>query len=657
MASRIRSWANTMSLSTETHVLKIRRFGNYEIIRKLGRSMTDVYLALDPEKNQRVVLKLIEQSRDRATQILIEAERRGAQIQKQLRELDPRILEIYEIGEQSGCFYVTMEFFEGSSVAELIETERRLDPVRAARYAIEVLSQLQTLHSFVSDVDGRRRAVVHGDIKPSNIQIGANGEVRLLDFGIAKMITYTQNLTRHNLGSPTYCSPERLAKAQVDAQSDLWALAVSLYEMVAGMPPYQAASTRKLETLIQSRRPPRALPESCPPRLRAILFKALAADIQRRYASTKEFTADLRAFLENRRTVAEDENLPSWDANETIQTTAPVKPGAMNRAAMNLEKLRRTAISGNSRVVAAALFFGLIVAMTVTLFYRFREESRPLREGTKETSAAQIESDWRLYKWIERENSFLGQFSPAYGLASPMRANLLAAAGAVIDAYRNSSDPALTDFDWSRARLALNYALQLDPADTEARGELALCDGYINLIGNPKLPGAQRSETEFQLAAADLPRSPDPHLGLARLYVYVSRNAGLALGQFSEAERRGFRLGPRELEQEADGYLYRAESELRQAGGAAVPMAEEDRWLRQAWDDLERARVLYEPLAGFSNVSAGLDHLYTDRKSQQQLRASLTAAQSAAWASAKQKPKSKPPARRKIVAPTGYGSN
>jgi len=202
--------------------------------------------------------------------------------------------------------------------------------------------------------------VVHGDIKPSNIQIGANGEVRLLDFGIAKMITFTQNLTRHNLGSPTYCSPERLAKAQVDAQSDLWALAVSLYEMVAGMPPYQAVSTRKLETLIQSRRPPRALPESCPPRLRAILFKALAADIHRRYASTVEFAADLRAFLENRRTVAEDENLPSWDANETIQTTPPQNLSATKLATLRLAKLRRTAFIGNSRMVAAALFFGLI---------------------------------------------------------------------------------------------------------------------------------------------------------------------------------------------------------------------------------------------------------------------------------------------------------
>jgi len=642
-------------------VIKIRRFGNYEIIRKLGRSMTDVYLALDPSKNLRVVLKLIEQSRDRATQILIEAERRGAQIQKQLRDVDPRILQVYEIGEQSGCFYVAMEHFEGSSVAQLLESERRLDPARAATYALEVLSQLQTLHSFLADVDGRRRAVVHGDIKPSNIQVGTDGSVRLLDFGIAKMITYTHNLTRHNLGSPTYCSPERLANAQVDPQSDLWALGVSLYEMVSGMPPYQAVTTRKLEALIQSRRPPRALPENCPPRLRAILFKALAADHQRRYPSAADFASDLRAFLDNRHTVATEERLPAWDANATIRKSPS---DSIRRLAVSIPRPRPAMIARISRPVAAGVLFGLLVAMPLTLFFKYRDESRPLRESSPGTtrSAAEIEADWNLYMRIERENRFLGTLSPAPGLAPALRANLLTVANAVIDAYRNSSDPALTDFDWSKARLTLSYALQLDPSDMEARGKLALCDGYLNLIENPKLPDAQRSETEFQMAAADLPRSPDPHLGLARFYIYVFRNAGLALGQFTEVERRGFRLGPRELEQEADGYLYRAEFELRQAGRAAsISNEEEDRWLHQSWDDLERARNLYEPLAGFSKVSAGLDQLYADRGQQQQLRAALVEAQAeaeaAAQAALRQKTKLKRPPHRKIVASMSDGDH
>src|SRR5215467_14188354 len=217
-------------------MLHDKRFGRYEILRKLGRSMTDVYLAIDEEAGRSVALKVIEESHDPATQLALEAERRGVLIQKQLREVDPRILEVYDYGEESGCFFVAMEYIEGRNISEIIQSEKRLDPARAARYARETLSQLERMHSFLTEIDGKKRAVVHGDIKPSNIQISAIDQVRLLDFGIAKVITATHSLTHHNLGSPSYCSPERLLKAQVDPHVDLWAVGVTLYEMVAGTP-------------------------------------------------------------------------------------------------------------------------------------------------------------------------------------------------------------------------------------------------------------------------------------------------------------------------------------------------------------------------------------------------------------------------------------
>src|SRR3981081_3214363 len=128
--------------------LHLKNFGKYEIIRKLGRSMTDVYLALDPELNRRVVLKIVEHSHDAFTQVVMEAERRGAAIQEQLHELDPRILGVYEYGEQNGCFFIAMEYVEGKSLGDILRAEQRLDPMRAARYAIEICSQLQTLHTF-----------------------------------------------------------------------------------------------------------------------------------------------------------------------------------------------------------------------------------------------------------------------------------------------------------------------------------------------------------------------------------------------------------------------------------------------------------------------------------------------------------------------------
>ena len=140
-------------------------------------------------------------------------------------------------------------------------------------------------------------------------QIGADDEVRLLDFGIAKVLTFTHSGTHLNLGSPGYCSPERLNRGQVDRHADLWAVGVTLYEMLAGSPPYQAADTRKLEQLIQSRRPPRALPVDCPSAMQEIVNKALAGDLHQRYVSAAAFENDLRLFLQQRPTVAVPDSL------------------------------------------------------------------------------------------------------------------------------------------------------------------------------------------------------------------------------------------------------------------------------------------------------------------------------------------------------------
>ena len=158
-----------------------------------------------------MVLKVVEHSHDPVTQTVLEAEKRRTAIQRQIHaDENSRILEVYECGEMENCFFVAMEYCEGRSLADILQSDRRIDPARAARYAAEVCSQLNTLHSFQAEIDGRKRATVHGDIKPANIQIDPRYRPHLIDFGIAKTITATHHLTAHNLGSPSYCSPERL---------------------------------------------------------------------------------------------------------------------------------------------------------------------------------------------------------------------------------------------------------------------------------------------------------------------------------------------------------------------------------------------------------------------------------------------------------------
>ncbi|MBV8071258.1 MAG: protein kinase [Acidobacteriaceae bacterium] len=612
-------------------MVQAEKFGKYEIVRKLSRSMTDVYLAHDTEMNRQVVLKIIEPSGDEFTQLAIEAESRGALIQRQLRCLDARILEVYEFGKFNGCFFVSMEYFEGRTLAEVLRIEHSLEPKRAARYAAEICDQLQTLHCFLSEIEGRKTAVVHGDIKPSNIQLSDAGELRLLDFGIAKAITQTHNLTRHNLGSPSYCSPERLSKAQVDQHSDLWAVGVSLYEMVAGSPPYQAEDTRKLENLIQSLRPPRALPPGCPDELKAIIGKALAGNLSQRYQSAESFKADLQAFIEDRPSVAALEPVPA-ESNETVErpNTAATKLANKQeppKQALPQRKLRSD--FGNVAVaLLAGMLAGLLLFMPVGYYYHVRSVTSRLRvrKDYAHEDMSLLNSEWNLYQTLKKRYSAVMRVWPALSLDTSVRANLVAAGDNILDTFRGSTDATLSDFDWAKARLCYQHALEISPSDPGLKGKLALCEGYANLSQHPRVPQALLSVTSFRQAESYLPRSPDPHLGLARVYVYALHNIGQAMAEFHEAQRLGYQSGPREAEEQADGFLFRAKWEFARARNSGDDKAQAAKWLELARADTRRARLLYEPIAGFSNVSTSLERVYQDENEESKLEtASLPA--------------------------------
>ena len=604
--------------------------------------MTDVYLAFDADTSRYAVLKIVEIASDSLTQMILEAERRGAELQRQLHGADSRVIEIYEYGEKEEYFFIAMQYIEGRTLAQILVEEKRIEPARAARFAAEILSQLAKLHSFTAEIDGERRSVVHADIKPANVQIGGDDEVRLLDFGIAKALTFTHNRTHLSLGSPSYCSPERLSRGQVDLQADLWAVGVTLYEMIAGTPPYQAEDTRKLEALIQSRRPPRALPPDCPSGLVAILNKALAGDLHLRYVSASAFESDLRLFLQDRVPIAETERRVAWRTNPTLEKPRIRIPervtnmaATVKRGVLKFKPDRAQRVASVLSILVAlcwGLFSGLLVCVPAGVYYRFWRDSGPLRRNVDYTRAGlpAINADWDLYQRIQRQNAFLGDFSPSARLGQPLRSNLLQAADEIIERYRISSDPAIRDFDWSKATACLDHALEMDRNDRTARGKLALANGYLNLIrADTEVGGAQQAtiqaaQANFQEAAKLLPRSPDPHLGLARVYVYSLKNMGRAVAEIGEAEHLGFQLGPREREEEADGYRFRATMELTQARRAhGKSSAAEERYLRLAHRDFELARELYEPIQGFSNVSLALRQVDDDDRARQELNDAL----------------------------------
>jgi len=541
------------------------KIGRYEIIRRLGKSMTEVYLAIDTVENRKVALKLVKSDGDPVTQLVLEAERRGAAIQKELHHVDPRMVEIYESGDLEGYFFVAMQYVEGRNLAEVLQSERTLDPYRAAVIALEICEQLAKFHSWESAPAGRA-SVVHGDIKPSNIHISPNDTVRLLDFGIAKTLRVDCNATTHNFGSPSYCSPERLTRSKVDQQSDLWAVGATLYEMLASVPPYQAENTRKLESLIRSKRPPRALPGSCPFPLRAIVTKALAPNAAQRYGSATGFQQDLQAFLEHRPPVAELDRRSNWSATATATLEAA-------RAALRKVTRAGGRVNRKLRLAGALAWFGAGMLLWVGGTYAWQLLQ------SRATAAA--------------STSALPAGIPNEGLSGLY----VSAAGRILESYRASADPWLYDFDWHKAEILLQRAVELGAAGDETLGRLALSRGYATLERLNGAPYSDRAAAqlrlqardEFTVAARNMPGDPGPHLALARVYVYSLPNVERAMSEFAAAGRLGATLGRREIEQQADAYRIRAEGELKSD-------------LHAALQDAITARSLYERIPGFDQA-------------------------------------------------------
>jgi serine/threonine-protein kinase len=554
--------------------------GHYEIVRRLGRSMTDVFLAVDTECGRKVALKLVPNDGGLVDKLVLEAERRGAAIQQELHRTDPRVVEVYEYGDVEGFFFIAMEFLEGRNLADILATEQAIDPARATVIALEVCEQLAVLHNSGATnpgcsclLGGTSAAVVHGDIKPSNIHLSPDQTVRLLDFGIAKTLRAGCDATVHQFGSPGYCAPERLDLSLVDPQSDLWALGATLYEMLAGVPPYQAENTGKLEGLIRSRRPPRALPSSCPAALRAIVIKALSPEPERRYRTAAAFQSDLQAYLEHKPTCAELERRARWSAGATLEAARD----ALRRITRTARDMRRR--GRRLKIAGAIAWFAAGMALWIggSLLWQ-TAHARPVAARPIPVRVVSPKPD--LDSWY------------------------IATATGIIESYAKAPQHYLSDFDWHKAEICLEGAVAVGAKDDHTQGLLALARGYATLErlgGHEYSPAAAaqlriQARDAFLTAARKRPADPKPHLALARVYVYSLPDADTAMKEFAAAERLGATLGPREIEEQADAYRIRALRELK-----SNP--------RQSRHDADTARTFYLHLSGFDQSATHLREL------------------------------------------------
>ena len=309
-----------------------REFGKYRILKLLPPGgMGRVYLAENSATGERIALKLIEQAAGLEDEEIVEAERRGARLQEHLCRIDPRIADVLCYGELDGFFYLEMEYIEGQDLAEVL-ARGPLGVPFAARIGRDLCETLHHAHSFSTQLDGHSYSgVVHGDIKPRNVRITPDGQVRVLDFGIAKALSSTRKFTENRFGSSQYSSPERLLTGDVDFSSDIWSVGVVLYEIVTGRPYFEGDSGARLENAIRNYRSHRPLPANLPSGFAAILRKALHPDPAERYQTAAEFAADLDSFLAGRRTAAETHPVSivsNDDPEKTRRTTGGSRCGS-----------------------------------------------------------------------------------------------------------------------------------------------------------------------------------------------------------------------------------------------------------------------------------------------------------------------------------------
>ena len=266
------------------------RLGRYQIIDQLGKgAMGVVYRARDPMINREVALKTIpladefegdelEQAR---TKFFREAEMAG-------RLSHPHIVTIFDAGECDGTAYIAMELLRGVHLVEYTDPSRLLPPA----IAMEVVARLAGALHYAHE-----QSVVHRDIKPANIMFeAASGELKITDFGIARLTDAGRTRTGLVLGTPSFMSPEQLQGRPVTGRSDLFSLGVTLYQMLAGLLPFRADSMPALMLKIahEAHPPIRTLRPGLADGLDGFFERALAKDPAARFASGAAFAQALR---------------------------------------------------------------------------------------------------------------------------------------------------------------------------------------------------------------------------------------------------------------------------------------------------------------------------------------------------------------------------
>ncbi len=335
--------------------------GRYQVTHLIARGgMAIVYRAQDVLLNRPVAIKTLYPELS-ADPLFVEGFRREAQAAANLSH--PNIVPVFDWGEDNGTYFIVMELVDGTSLLEMLRGGRTLTASHSAGLMTQVAAALGYAH---------RNGVVHRDVKPGNILIASDGQVKVTDFGIAQAMSVEDQMAEEGsvMGTATYFSPEQAEGAPVDGRSDIYSLGVVLYEMLAGRPPFIGdtpveVSSQHVHGTVP---PPTEFNPAIPVELQAIAMEALAKSPDRRYQSAEDLRTDLMRFSEGQPVRAAQRDVAFFGSDAT-RAVSKVAPGERTQAVPMMTgprtDIRRRRGGGGSGVVVIVILLLLAVGGVV----------------------------------------------------------------------------------------------------------------------------------------------------------------------------------------------------------------------------------------------------------------------------------------------------
>ncbi|MCA9235810.1 MAG: serine/threonine protein kinase [Planctomycetales bacterium] len=293
-----------------------RQLGDYRVLRKIGAGgMAEVYLAEQQSLGRQVALKVLPATlATDATYVerfLNEARAAAALVHG-------NIVQIYEVGQADGVRFIAQEYVRGKNLAELLRREGALQP----RLVLDVMRQVVAALGRAAEL-----GIVHRDVKPENIMLSDSGEVKVADFGLARISSSdTKTLTQVGvaMGTPLYMSPEQIEGRPVDVRSDFYGLGVTCYHLLAGTPPFEGDSALAIamQHLKTAPRPLENLRDDVPSGLARVIHRMMAKKPSGRYDSATEVMGELRALAQEAAAAGWGDGPEQWSLAEWMQSGA-----------------------------------------------------------------------------------------------------------------------------------------------------------------------------------------------------------------------------------------------------------------------------------------------------------------------------------------------